>query len=87
MTTNKAVSKAEIRKDEGMSKGDMILIAFVCLLVGFIIWATVVILITSKQLMVAPTAEPMVAPDTKESERSRLIDYEEKIRRPEVERK
>jgi len=87
MKTTKEPSKVEIHKDGGVSKGDVIRISFVSLLVGFILGATVVILITSKQLMVAPTAEPMVAPNTKESERNRLIDYEEKIRRPEVERK
>ena len=79
MKTTKEPSKVEIHKDGGVSKGDVIRISFVSLLVGFILGATVVILITSKQLMVAP--------NTKESERNRLIDYEEKIRRPEAERK
>ena len=71
MKKNREVVKPEIRlKDErsniqgGVSKGNMILIGFVCLLVGFILGATVVILTT--QPMVAPTPAPMVGP-TKES--------------------
>jgi hypothetical protein len=87
MKTTKEPSKIEIHRDGRISKGDVIVIAFVWLLVGFMIGATVVILRTSKQLMVAPTAEPMVAPNTKESERNRLNDCEEEVRPPEGERK
>jgi hypothetical protein len=58
MKQNKELSKPEIQGSSGVSIGNVIFIAFVCLLVGFILGATVVILKT--QPMVAPTPAPMV---------------------------
>jgi cytochrome c-type biogenesis protein CcmH/NrfG len=66
MKKNKELLKPEIRlKDEGnniqrgVSKGNVILIGFVCLLVGFILGATVAILKTSgKPKLIASAEEP-----------------------------
>ena len=59
MKTNKEPSKVDVlKKDEGISKGTLIMISFVSLLVGFILGATVAILKT--QPRVAPTPAPMV---------------------------
>jgi cytochrome c-type biogenesis protein CcmH/NrfG len=78
---NKDVSSSEPSiKIAGVSKEKVILIAVVSLLVGFILGATVAILKTSRQLMVAPTAQPMVAPTAKESEKNTSVNYEEEIR-------
>jgi cytochrome c-type biogenesis protein CcmH/NrfG len=84
MKKNKAVSQPEIPvKSEpqnihrGVSKQNVILIAAVSLLIGFIVGATVAILKT--QPMVAPTPAPMVDPTVKESEKNKA-DYEEDIR-------
>jgi tetratricopeptide (TPR) repeat protein len=82
---NKAVSQPEIPVKsepstihEGVSKNKVILIAFVCLLVGFILGATAAILKT--QPMVVPTPAPMVGPTVKESGKNRsAADYEEEI--------
>jgi len=67
MKRNREVTRSEMRPKDGsnnirggVSKGNVILIGFVCLLVGFILGATVVILTT--QPMVAPTPAPMVGP-------------------------
>jgi cytochrome c-type biogenesis protein CcmH/NrfG len=77
MKTNKEPPKVEVlKKDEGISKGTLIMISFVSLLVGFILGATVVILKT--QPRVAPTPAPMVGP--KQSGKSTSADYEEEIR-------
>jgi tetratricopeptide (TPR) repeat protein len=85
MKRNKAVAQPEISaKSEsqnihgGVSRTNVILIAFVCLLVGFILGATVAILKT--QPMVAPTPAPMVGPTVKESGKNITADYEEEIR-------
>ena len=79
MKRDKGLSKAEICEGGGVSKGNVILIAFVCLLVGFILGATVAILKT--QPRVAPTPAPMVGPTIKESGKNRsAADYEEEIR-------
>ena len=82
MKTTKEPSKAEVYKDDGISKGTVIMISFVSLLVGFILGATVAILKT--QPMVAPTPAAMVGPE--ESGNSTSADYEEEILHPEVER-
>jgi len=78
MKRDKGLSKAEICEGGGVSKGNVILIAFVCLLVGFILGATVAILKT--QPRVAPTPAPMVDPTVKESGKNITADYEEEIR-------
>ena len=79
MKKNREVLKSEIRlKSEknniqrGVSKGNVILIGFVCLLVGFILGATVAILKTSR--------EPKLATSAEEPKQSRSIDNEEEIR-------
>jgi hypothetical protein len=78
MKTTKEPSKVEIHKDGGVSKGDVIMISFVSLLVGFILGAIVAILKT--QPMVAPTPAPMVGPTVKESGKNIITaDYEEEI--------
>ena len=81
---NKAVSQPEIPVKsepstihEGVSKNKVILVAFVCLLVGFILGATVAILKT--QPMVVPTPAPMVGPTVKESGKNITADYQEEI--------
>ena len=84
MKTNRELSKTEIHNG-GVSKGTLIMISLVCLLVGFILGATVVILKTRP--MVAPTPAPMVGFTGKESEKNITADHEEEIRHPEVERK
>jgi hypothetical protein len=76
MKRDKGLSKAEVCEGGGVSKGNVILIAFVCLLVGVILGATVAILKTRP--MVAPTPAPMVEPTGKESGK-KTIDYEEEI--------
>ena len=85
MKKNKTVFQPEIPVKsepstihEGVSKNKAILIAFVCLLVGFILGATVAILKT--QPRVAPTPAPMVDPTVKESGKNITSDYEEEIR-------
>jgi len=78
MKRDKGLSKAEVCEGGGVSKGNVILIAFVCLLVGFILGATVAILKT--QPVVAPTPAPMVGPTVKESGKNITADYEEEIR-------
>ena len=78
MKRGKALSKTEVCEGGGVSKGNVILIAFVCLLVGFILGATVAILKT--QPMVVPTPAPMVGPTVKESGKNITADYEEEIR-------
>ena len=72
MKTNKEPSKVEVlKKDEGISKGTLIMISFVSLLVGFILGATVAILKT----------QPMVGPTVKESGKNiKMADYEGEIR-------
>ena len=85
MKKNREVLKPEIRlKNEkeniqrGVSKGNVILIGFVCLVVGFILGAIVAILKT--QPMVAPTPAPMVGPTVKESGKNIITaDYEGEI--------
>jgi cytochrome c-type biogenesis protein CcmH/NrfG len=79
MKKNKEVIKSQIRlKDEGnsirsgVSKGNVILIGLVCLLVGFILGATVAILKT--------ISEPKLATSAEEPKQSRSIDNEEEIR-------
>jgi len=86
MKKNRKVSKSEIRlksgsdnAHRGISRGNMILIAFVCLLVGFILGAAVAILKTSSQPMVAPTAASM-GPTTGGPGKNITVDYEEEIR-------
>ena len=78
MKKNEEISKSEIRlKGEGnniqrgVSKGNVILIAVVCLFVGFILGATVAILKTNR--------EPKVAISAGKSEKNRPGDYEEEI--------
>ena len=56
----------------GVSKGNVILIGFVCLLVGFILGATVAILKRS--------GKPKLATSAEEPKQSRSIDHEEEIR-------
>ena len=82
---NKAVSQPEILvKSEpqiihgGVSKQNVILIAAVSLLVGFILGAIVAILKT--QPMVAPTPSSMVGPTVMESGKNITADYKEDIR-------
>ena len=78
MKPDKGLCKAEVCEGGGVSKGNVILIAFVCLLVGFILGATVAILKT--QPRVAPTPAPMVGPTVKESGKNRsATDYQEEI--------
>lgn len=79
MKKNREVLKPEIRlKNEkeniqrGVSKGNVILIGFVCLLVGFILGATVAILKTS--------TEPKLATSAEEPKQTRSIDNEGEIR-------
>jgi cytochrome c-type biogenesis protein CcmH/NrfG len=79
MKKNREVLESEIRlKSEknniqrGVSKGNVILIGFVCLLVGFILGATVAILKTSK--------EPKLETSAEEPKQSRSADNEEEIR-------
>ena len=79
MKKNREVLKPEIRlKNEkeniqrGVSKGNVILIGFVCLIVGFILGATVAILKTS--------TEPKLATSAEEPKQTRSIDNEEEIR-------
>jgi cytochrome c-type biogenesis protein CcmH/NrfG len=78
MKKNREVLKPEIRlKNEkeniqrGVSKGNVILIGFVCLIVGFILGATVAILKTS--------TEPKLATSVEEPKQTRSIDNEEEI--------
>jgi cytochrome c-type biogenesis protein CcmH/NrfG len=79
MKTTKEPSKVEIHKDEGVSKGTVIMISFVSLLVGLILGATVAILKT--QPVIAPTPAPMVGPTVKESGKNIITaDYEGEIR-------
>ena len=78
MKRDKGLSKAEVCEGGGVSKGNVVLIAFVCLLVGFILGATVAIL--KIQPMVVPTPAPMVRPTVKESEKNITANYEEEIR-------
>ena len=78
MKTNKEPSKVEIHKDGGVSKGTLIMISFVSLLVGFILGATVAVL--KIQPMVVPTPAPMVGPTVKESGKNITANYEEEIR-------
>jgi len=79
MKPDKGLCKAEVCEGGGVSKGNVILIAFVCLLVGFILGATVAILKT--QPMVAPTPAPMVGPTVKEFGKNIIMaDYEGEIR-------
>ena len=77
MKRDKGLCKAVVCEGGGVSKGNVILIAFVCLLVGFILGATVAIFKT----------QPMVGPTVKESGKNITANYEEEIRHPEVERK
>ena len=78
MKRDKGLCKAEVCEGGGVSKGNVILIAFVCLLVGFILGATAAILKT--QPMVVPTPAPMVGRTVKESGKNRsAADYEEEI--------
>ena len=79
MKKNKEVIKSEIRlkseKDNiqrGVSKGNVILIGFVCLLVGFILGATVAILKTAKANKIAGPSE--------ESQRGASVDREGEIK-------
>ena len=66
MKKNKAISQPEVPVrsessiiNKGVSKNSVILIAFVCLLFGFILGATVAILKTSKDSkVVASTGNP-----------------------------
>jgi len=74
MKKNREVLKTEIRLrgeeksiQRGVSKGNVILIAVVCLVVGFILGATVVILRTNR--------EPKVAISAEQPERNRSGDY------------
>lgn len=83
MKKNREVLKPEIRlKNEkeniqrGVSKGNVILIGFVCLVVGFILGAIVAILKT--QPMVAPTAASM-GPTVGGPEKNTTVDYEGEI--------
>ena len=85
MKKNKTVPQSEISmKSEpqtihgGVSKQNVILIAAVSLLVGFIVGATVAILKT--QPMVAPTPASMVGPTVQESGKNITADYEDDIR-------
>jgi len=85
MKKNREVSKSEIRPKNstgnvhrGVSRGNVILIAFVCLLVGFILGAAVAILKTSNQPMVAPTAASM-GPTVGGPEKNTTVDYEGEI--------
>ena len=78
MKKNKEISKSQIRlKGDSdnirgwMSKGSVILSAVVCLFVGFILRATVVILKTNRELKVAISAG--------EPEKNRPGNYEEEI--------
>jgi cytochrome c-type biogenesis protein CcmH/NrfG len=78
MKQNREGVKSEIRlKSEknniqrGVSKGNVILIGFVCVLVGFILGATVAILKTSK--------EPKLETSAEEPKQSRSADNEEEI--------
>lgn len=77
MKRDKGLCKAEVCEGGGVSKGNVILIAFVCLLVGFILGATVAILKT--QPMVAPTPAPLVDPTGGESGKNITADYEGEI--------
>jgi len=77
MKTNKEPSKVEIHKDGGVSKGTLIMISFVSLLVGFILGATVAILKTRPSLAASPA--PMVSPTVEESGKNVTADYEEDI--------
>jgi hypothetical protein len=81
----KGPSEVEIHEDGGVSTGALIMISFVCLLVGFIFGATVAIL--KIQPMVTPTPAPMVGHTGKEPEKNMTADHEREIRRPEAERK
>jgi cytochrome c-type biogenesis protein CcmH/NrfG len=79
MKKNKEVIKSEIRvkseKDNiqrGVSKGNVILIGFACLLVGFILGATVAILKTTKVNKIAGPSE--------ESQRVASVDREGEIK-------
>src|SRR4030042_580687 len=79
MKTTKEPSRVEVHKDEGISKGTVIMISFVSLLVGFILGATVAILKT--QPMVAPTPAAMVGPTVEEFGKNIIMaDYEGEIR-------
>ena len=78
MKTNKEPSKVEIHKDGGVSKGTLIMISLVSLLVGFILGATVAILKTRPS--VAPSPASMVGPTVEESGKNATADYEEDIR-------
>ena len=85
MKKNREVSKSETRLKSGsdnvyrgVSRGNVILIAFVCLLVGFILGAAVAILKTSGQPMVAPTAASM-GPSGGGPGKNITVDYEEEI--------
>jgi len=85
MKKNRAISQPEIlvkREPQtihgGVSKQNVILIAAVSLLVGFILGAIVAILKT--QPMVAPTPASMVGPTVKEPGKNMTADYEEDIR-------
>ena len=78
MKKNKEISKSQIRLKSGsdnirggVNNGNVILIAVVCLFVGFILGATVAILKTNR--------EPKVAISTAESAKNRPGDYEEEI--------
>lgn len=82
---NKNVPQSEISMESkpptiyrGVSKQNVILIAAVSLLVGFILGATVAILKT--QPRVAPTPASMVGPTVQESGKNITADYEEDIR-------
>ncbi len=78
MKRDKGLCKAEVCEGGGVSKGNVILIAFVCLLVGFILGATVAIFKT--QRMVAPTPASMLGPTGGESGKNITVDYEGEIR-------
>lgn len=85
MKKNREVSKSESRLKSGsdnvhrgVSRGNVMLIAFVCLLVGFILGATVAILKTSRQPMVAPTAASM-EPSVGGPGKNITVDYEGEI--------
>jgi len=85
MKKNREVSKSESRLKSGndnvhrgVSRGNVMLIAFVCLLVGFILGATVAILKTSRQPMVAPTAASM-EPSVGGPGKNTTVDYEGEI--------
>ncbi len=85
MKKNREVSKSGIclksgsdNVHRGVSRGNVILIAFVCLLVGFILGAAAAILKTSRQPMVAPTAAS-TGPTVGGPGKNITVDYEGEI--------